>query len=116
VLHASDVTAALAAGSPTVRPALAPARFAVGDRVATRAEAVEHHTRLPAYARGRIGTIERVHGVHVFADRHAHGAGDEDPQWLYGVVFEAGDLWPDAPQGAAHRVSIDAWEPYLEPA
>lgn len=116
VLRAADVAGALAAGSPTLRPAAAPARFAIGDRVATRAEAVGHHTRLPAYARGRIGTVERVHGVHVFADRHAHGAGDEDPQWLYGVVFEAAVLWPQAERSAGHRVSIDAWEPYLEPA
>ncbi|WP_309246716.1 nitrile hydratase subunit beta [Ramlibacter montanisoli] len=114
VLHAGDVAAALAKGSPTWRPDPAPPRFAVGDRVRTRAQAVPHHTRLPGYARGKVGTIARVHGSHVFADTHAHGQG-EQPQPLYTVVFDAGELWGE---GAAPglRVSIDAWQPYLAPA
>ncbi len=45
---------------------------------------------------------------------NAHGGG-EAPQWLYTVVFEAAELWGrDA--DPASRVSIDAWESYLEPA
>ena len=64
------------------------------------------------YARGKAGTIAAVHGAHVFADAHAQGRG-EDPQPLYTVVFEGAELW--GPDGAAGlRVSIDAWEPYLE--
>ena len=69
-----------------------------------------HHTRLPRYVRGRRGVIERVHGAHVFADAHATGRG-EQPQWLYTVVFDARELWPDAVRGV--RVSVDAWEPYM---
>ncbi len=111
VLHATEVSAALAKGSPTERAPAAPARFAVGDRVRTRATAVPHHTRLPGYARGRVGMVERVHGAHVFADAHARGLG-EAPEWLYGVVFDAQELWgAAATQGL--RVAIDAWEPYL---
>lgn len=113
VLRAADVGSALAAGSPTERRPAAPARFAVGDRVRTRADAAPHHTRLPGYARGRVGTVERVHGVHVFADAHAHGAG-EDPQWLYGVGFDAQELF-GATAAPGLRVAIDAWEPYLTP-
>jgi nitrile hydratase len=113
VLHAADVAAALARGSPTERPAASPARFAPGQRVRMRAGAPDHHTRLPGYVRGRVGTIERVHGVHVSADAHAQGLG-EQPRWLYNVVFDEAELWPGrAPQGL--RVSVDAWEPYLEP-
>lgn len=111
VLQAADVSAALAKGSPTERAPAAPARFAVGDRVRTRATPVTHHTRLPGYACGRVGTIERVHGTHVFADAHAQGLGDA-PEWLYSVVFDAQELWGDtATKGL--RVAIDAWEPYL---
>ena len=114
VLHAADVAGALARGSPTERPAVAPARFGLGQRVRMRAAALDHHTRLPGYVRGRVGTIERVHGAHVYADTHAHGRG-EQPQWLYNVVFDEAELWPGrAPQGL--RVSVDAWEPYLEAA
>jgi nitrile hydratase len=114
VLRATDVAPVLARGAPTERPSSVPARFAVGDRVRLRREPAQHHTRLPGYARGHRGVIERVHGVHVFADRHAHGLG-EQPQWLYTVVLSARELWGEQ-AGARDRVSIDAWEPYLEPA
>lgn len=112
VLRAADVASAIATGSPTRRAASVPARFAVGDRVRMRAAEAPHHTRLPGYARGRIGVIEQVRGVHVFADTHAQGLG-EQPQWLYTVVFDGRELWGEG-AGKGLRVSIDAWEPYLE--
>ena len=79
-----------------------------------RDERVPHHTRLPGYAHGKVGTVERVHGVHVFADTNAHDQG-EQPQWLYGVVFDGTELWgADAAPGL--QVALDAWEPTLSPA
>lgn len=114
LLRAQDVPAALAKGSPTERPATCAARFAIGQPVRLRADAAAHHTRLPAYVRGHRGVIERVHGMHVFADSHAQGLG-EQPQWLYTVVFDGAELWgADAAPGL--RVSVDAWESYLQPA
>lgn len=112
VLQAADVPAVLAKGAPTARALAARARFAVGQAVRTRAASVDHHTRLPGYARGKRGVVERVLGAHVFADSHAQGLG-EAPQWLYTVVFTGAELWGE-PQGA--DVSIDAWESYLEAA
>ncbi|TFZ07180.1 nitrile hydratase subunit beta [Ramlibacter henchirensis] len=115
VLKAQDVPAALAKGSPTHRPeAPAQARFTVGQRVRTRAQPVPHHTRLPGYVRGKLGTIERLHGPHVFADAHAQGLG-EQPEPLYTVVFEGRELWGDE-AAPGLRVSVDAWQSYLEPA
>ena len=114
VLASNQVAAVLARGSPTERSAAAPARFAVGQRVRTQAVPMAHHTRLPGYCRGKTGTIERVLGAHVFADAHARGLG-EDPHWLYTVVFDATELW-GAGADPGHRVSFDAWEPYLESA
>ena len=39
----------------------------------------------------------------------------EDPQWLYSVAFAGTELWgPDSDPSLS--VSIDCWEPYLEPA
>lgn len=111
VLHAQDVAAALAGGSPTRRPDAAAPRFRPGQAVRTVAGAVPHHTRLPGYARGKRGTIERWHGSHVFADAHAQGLG-EQPQHLYTVVFEGAELW-GAGAAPGLRVSVDAWEPYL---
>ncbi len=109
VLHAEDVDAVLARGAPTLRPPQAPARFAVGDRVRIRSDRPGHHTRLPGYARGRLATIERTYGAHVFADAHALGLG-EQPRWLYCVALDA------QVEREGVSVSFDAWEPYLEPA
>jgi nitrile hydratase len=96
------------------RPAPAPARFRAGDRVRARNIHPRTHTRLPRYARGRTGVVERVQGCCVFPDAVATGQG-EQPQWLYTVVFEGRELWgPDA--DPALRVSIEAFEPYLDPA
>ncbi|HUF83546.1 MAG TPA: nitrile hydratase subunit beta [Acidimicrobiia bacterium] len=113
VLTRDRVVDTLARGRPADRESVAPAKFEVGDRVRTRPGPVDHHTRLPGYAAGQVGTVERVHGVHVFPDTHAHGLG-EQPQWLYTVVFDATDLWDEAAPG--QRVSVDAWESYLSPA
>ena len=114
VLKADQVAALLAKGAPTERASVTPARFKLGQRVRTRRTPAEHHTRLPGYVRGKRGVIERVLGVHVFADSHAQGAG-EDPQWLYTVVFDTAELWGSEAK-LGHSVSFDAWEPYLEAA
>jgi nitrile hydratase len=114
VLKAEDVPAVLARGGPAERPLEQPARFAVGDRVRTLNMHPQGHTRLPRYARGRIGVVELVHGAHVFPDANAHGQG-ERPEWLYTVCFLGQELWGEQADPIL-SVSIDAWESYLEPA
>ncbi len=96
------------------RPSRAPAKFKPGDAVRTRLLNPATHTRLPRYARGKTGAVEAVRGCHVYPDTAAIGAGD-DPQWLYTVVFAGRELWGDAAEPGL-TVSIDAFEPYLEPA
>jgi nitrile hydratase subunit beta len=114
VLEAENVPAAMARGGSTQRPAVGPAHFAVGDRVGTRTMHPAGHTRLPRYARGKSGVVERVNGAHVLPDSNAHDGG-ENPEWLYTVRFTGTELWgPDA--DPTLTVSIDAWESYLEPA
>ncbi len=115
VLHAGSVLAIIKKGFPASRPAVAPARFAVGDRVRTVALPPEHHTRLPAYARGKVGVVERAHDAHVFPDTNALGLG-ESPQWLYTVAFDARELWGESAPAPHSIISVDAFEPYLEPA
>jgi len=115
VLRADRVAAALARGAPTARPQVSPARYSLGQWVRTSAVVPQHHTRLPGYARGKRGIIERIHGAHVFADAHARGLG-EQPQWLYTVVFDEKELWGANTPRQRSTVSVDAWEPYLEPA
>ncbi len=108
------IAQAIAKGSPYDRPPASPAAFAAGQRVRARMANPAGHTRLPRYVRGRVGEIAAVRGVFVFPDSNAHRAG-EDPQWLYTVRFSARELW--GPEGDARSfVTIDAFEPYLEPA
>jgi len=88
-------------------------RFDVGDRVRTRAHGVAGHTRLPAYARDRTGTIVATHGGWIYPDSNAHGEG-EAPEHLYTVAFDGTQLWgADAEPGVT--LNIDLFEPYLEP-
>jgi nitrile hydratase beta subunit len=113
VMTKNDVGFAFTRGSYS-RPARQPARFKPGDRVHTKNINKATHHRLPRYARGRTGVIEAVRGCHVFPDSVTTGGGD-DPQWLYTVVFDARHIWgPDA--DPTLKVSIEAFEPYLEPA
>lgn len=111
-LPAPGVPAALARGGPTERPASGPARYAVGDAVRARVMHPAHHTRLPRYVRGRVGTVIALHGAHVFPDTNARGLG-EQPRPLYTVRFDAKELW--GPDTTAGSVCVDCWEPYLEP-
>ena len=114
VLRGADVPAVLARGGPCDRPAARAAKFKVGDQVRTIIEHTTRHTRLPRYARGKIGVIERAHGAYVYPDANAHGEG-EQPHWLYTVRFSAAELWGRDGDPNAF-MSIDAWEPYLESA
>jgi nitrile hydratase len=92
---------------PTAEP-----QFAVGQTVKTIAHGHSGHTRLPAYARGRYGTIESYHGFHVLPDANARLMPRAEP--LYTVAFDHAELWPKAP---AHRgfVYLDLWESYFVP-
>ena len=93
---------------PSIRP-----RFDAGQRVRARNLNPTGHTRLPRYARGKIGEIFRDHGVHDFPDTSAAGLGP-GRQHLYSVRFSARELWGEAasPRDSVH---LDLWDDYLEP-
>ena len=40
----------------------------------------------------------------------------EAPQWLYTVAFDAQELWGESAPAQHSVISVDAFEPYLEPA
>lgn len=91
-----------------------PPKFKIGDRVRAKNINPTGHTRLPRYVRGKVGVVDRLHGVFVFPDTAAHGGG-EKPQNVYSVRFEARELWgDDAP--ARDCLYIDLWDDYAEPA
>jgi nitrile hydratase subunit beta len=112
-LKAADVPNSLTRGSFS-RPAQAPAGFKPGDRVRTKNIHPATHTRLPRYARGKLGVVEAIRGCHVFPDTVAIGKG-ENPQWLYTVLFDGRELWGENSDPSL-KVSIEAFEPYLEAA
>jgi nitrile hydratase len=113
-LPAAAVPAALSRGGPCDRPVESAARFKAGDRVHSLNINPTGHTRLPRYARDKIGVVERVRGGFVFPDSNAHGRG-ENPQWVYSVVFTGRELW-GADADPSLTVALDCWEPYLEHA
>lgn len=114
ILSSGDVEKTLHRGGPTERDTNSKPVFAPGDKIRARNINPVTHTRLPRYVRGRVGTIERVLGCHVFPDSNAQGKG-EDPKWLYTVRFDARELF-GAGADPTSSVSVDAWEPYLEKA
>lgn len=85
--------------------------YAVGALVRTRHSDPPHHTRLPCYARGAVGTVVGTDGEHPLADDRARGV-DGPKQRVYAVRFDAGQLF-----GAGdHDVVLALWEDYLSPA
>ncbi len=111
---AEKIPAFVAKGVPARRNVDVATNFRVGQRVRGLNLNPIGHTRLPRYARGKVGTVDRDHGVFVFPDTNALFLG-EKPQHVYSVRFAARELWGEQ---ASPRdvVYIDMWEDYLAPA
>jgi nitrile hydratase len=84
-------------------------RFAAGDRVRTTRADPPHHTRLPRYARGALGTVVEPQGRHPLADDRARGLPAE-AETVYTVRFAARELFGEGD----HAVTVDVWESHLE--
>ncbi|WP_205625000.1 SH3-like domain-containing protein [Geminicoccus roseus] len=113
VMTRDNVEAAALQGGRYLVPNGREPRFAKDERVRTIAFNPAHHTRLPAYAKGKTGTVVAHRGSFVFPDSNAHGGG-EQPQHLYSVRFDGRELWGDG-QSGAQALHLDLWESYLEP-
>jgi len=100
-------------GAGNLRSLDTPPAFAVGDRVRVADLDPQGHTRLPRYVRRRTGTVTALQPCQVFPDTAAHFVA-EDPQHCYTVDFDSRELW--GPGAEPFRLSIDLYEPYLEPA
>jgi nitrile hydratase len=103
----------LARGTVSNRDVQVTPSFKVGQRVRTRNINPQTHTRLPRYARAKLGIVERDQAVFVFPDTNAQFLG-EKPQHVYSVRFSARELWGQqaAPQDSVY---LDLWDDYLEP-
>jgi nitrile hydratase subunit beta len=111
---AEMVPAMIARRDSARRDAAVSPHFKVGDRVRARNIHPTGHTRLPRYARGKIGVIVRDHGVFLFPDTNAAFLG-EKPQHVYSVKFAARELWGDE-ASLRDSVHLDMWDDYLERA
>jgi len=88
--------------------------FRAGQSVVARNIHPSGHTRLPRYARGRRGVIDRDYGVFIFPDTHAMTR-DKKPQHLYGVRFSARELW-GAAASTRDSVYVNLWDDHLDSA
>lgn len=84
-------------------------RFPPGTRVRTRRSDPPHHTRLPRYARGALGTVLEREGRSPLADDRARGLPAED-ETVYTVRFEASELFGEGD----HGVMLALFESYLQ--
>jgi nitrile hydratase beta subunit len=110
----SDVARRIDRGVPSSTDASVRPLFQVGERVRARNIHPSGHTRLPRYARGKVGQIVRDHGVYAFPDTNAQYLG-EKRQHVYSVRFAARELWGEQ-ASARDSVYIDMWDDYLEHA
>ncbi len=85
-------------------------RFLPGMLVRTSRTDPPHHTRLPRYARGAVGTIVQSLGRHPLPDDRARGL-PCDPLPVYTVRFPARELF----DAGEHAVTLDIWESHLMP-
>ena len=113
-LTAAQVPEMITRGASYRRDVPGEARFRPGQLVRARNIHPTGHTRLPRYARGKAGTVDRDYGGFIFPDTNAHFLG-EKPQRLYSVRFSARELWGEAAT-ARDAVYIDMWDDYLEAA
>jgi nitrile hydratase beta subunit len=109
----ADVIVNLAhSGAPADRPVDSPPTFKVGDRVRVSATVPVTHTRKVGYVRGAVGEVVLLHGGYVFPDSAAAGKG-ESPEHVYGVRFDAADLFGEGIADTKTTVTTDLWESYL---
>jgi nitrile hydratase subunit beta len=95
------------------RPAPSSETFAIGSRVRVKSEYVLGHVRMPAYIRGKPGTVIRMSPPYPFPDAEAHGM-QAPMEPTYDVQFRSRDLWPDSSDEALNHVGV--FQSYLEPA
>ena len=90
--------------------------FRPGDAVRVKADERPGHVRTPTYVRGKLGSVERVHGEFRDPEHLAYGRNGLPCQPLYLVGFWQTDLWPQRyAESARDRLYVDIYEHWLEP-
>ena len=87
----------------------------VGQRVRIADRTPPVHHRVPAYAKGQVGTVERVCGIHGDPEKFIRGDG-RPPQRIYRVCISQPALWRGYEGSEGDRLEIEIFEHWLEAA
>ncbi len=87
--------------------------FSVGQRVRIADRTPPVHHRVPAYAKGQIGVVERVCGVHGEPEKFIRGDG-KPAQRIYRVRIPQNDLWENYNGSDRDKLEIEIFEHWLE--
>jgi len=87
--------------------------FQVGQRVRIADRTPRVHHRVPSYAKGRVGVIERVCGLHGEPEKFIRGNG-EPKQRIYRVRIPQSELWQDYEGTERDKLEIEIFEHWLE--
>jgi len=82
-------------------------------RIADRTPPVHH--RVPSYVKGRVGTVERVCGLHGEPEKFIRGDGKPFRR-IYRVRIPQVELWTDYAGNDKDKLEIEIFEHWLESA
>jgi hypothetical protein len=88
-------------------------QFSTGQRVRIADRTPPVHHRVPAYAKGQVGVIERICGMHGQPEKFIRGNGEPKTR-LYRVSIAQTELWPTYAGTNADRLDIEIFEHWLE--
>jgi hypothetical protein len=89
--------------------------FSVGQRVRIADRTPPVHHRVPAYAKGQVGVVERVCGLHGEPEKFIRGDG-KPAQRIYRVRIAQSELWRDYQGQDDDKLDIEIFEHWLEVA
>ena len=88
--------------------------FQVGQRVRIDDRTPPVHHRVPSYAKGKTGIVERVCGLHGEPEKFIRGDG-KPPQRIYRVLIQQDKLWAGYEGTQGDKLEIEIFEHWLEP-
>jgi nitrile hydratase subunit beta len=91
-------------------------QFKPGQPVRVKADERPGHVRTPAYVRGKLGWIERVHGAFRNPETRAYGDDGLPLTPLYLVGFQQTDLWQPYAESSSDNLYVDIYQHWLEPS
>jgi Nitrile hydratase beta subunit, C-terminal len=89
--------------------------FSVGQRVRIADRTPPVHHRVPSYAKGQIGIVERVCGMHAEPEKCIRGDG-KPFQRIYRVRIAQSTLWEPYKGTDGDKLEIEIFEHWLEAA